>query len=602
MRFVPLVLTVAALFAGVAAASPEAIASQAGRAASRTPEEILSSMTPEEKAGQTIIGFFNGDAMSGALRAALTELHLGGVILYSSSGNVSSAGQVATLVTDIQNVAAGGVPPFVAIDQEGGIVARITKGVTVWPGNMALGAAGDSRLAADQARIMARELRILGITWDYAPVADVNSNPDNPVIGVRSFGSDAGEVARFVAAMLPPFAREGVLACAKHFPGHGDVDVDSHLGLPRIDHDRARLESVELVPFRRAAALGVPSVMTAHMIVPALGATDVPATMSAQTLSFLRNDIGFGGLIVTDSLGMGAVDKQWGSVEAGVMALIAGADVLIYGADKGHTPEDQWKAHAAILEALRSGRLPQSRLDDAVLRILRAKETCGILDDPMPKLDRFDELASDANLAVACAIAEASVTLVRNDRELVPLAPLAAGSAAIPLVWQAERKDYAAPLLDAVPGLTLVELPKTPTSDDIDRVADAVGDAPVVVAGTYSLSAGSAWAEALRRIGPERLVLVALRTPYDLRALPAAATFLATYGDTEPSMTALGKVLRGVVAPKGRLPVDIPGLYPLGWGIRSLPSKGVGCSLGPGAALLALPVAAATLVRPFLSR
>ena len=330
--------------------------------------------------------------------------------------------------------------------------------------------------------------------------------------------------------------------------------------------------------------------MTAHIIVPALGATDVPATMSAQTLSFLRNDIGFGGLVVTDSLGMGAVDKQWGSVEAGVMALIAGADVLIYGADKGHTPADQWKAHAAILDALRSGRLPQSRLDAAVLRILKAKATCGILDDPTPRPDRFGELASDANLAVARAIAEASVTLVRNDRGLVPFAP---AGAAIPLVWQAERKDYAAPLLDAVPGLTLVELPKTPTSDDIDRVVAAVRDAPVVVAGTYSLSAGSPWAEALRRIGPERLVLVALRTPYDLRALPSAGTFLATYGDTEPSMTALGKVLRGVNAPKGRLPVDIPGLYPRGWGIRSLPSKGVGCSLGPGSALLILPAVVA---------
>ncbi len=602
MRFVPNILAVAAFFVCVAAASPEALASPAGRAASRTPEEILSGMTPEEKAGQTIVGFFNGDAMSGALRAALTELHLGGVILYSSSGNISSVGQVATLVTDIQNAVSGRVPPFVAIDQEGGIVARITKGVTVWPGNMALGAAGDARLAADQARIMARELRILGITWDYAPVADVNSNPDNPVIGVRSFGSDAGEVARFVAAMLPPFAREGVLSCAKHFPGHGDVDVDSHLGLPRIDHDRARLESVELVPFRRAAEQGVPAVMTAHMIVPALGAKDVPATMSAQTLSFLRNDIGFGGLIVTDSLGMGAVDKQWGSVEAGVIALIAGADVLIYGADKGHTPEDQWKAHAAILEALRSGRLPQSRLDDAVLRILKAKAASGILDAPMPRPDRFEELAAAANLAVARAIAESSVTLVRNDRSLVPLAPLAAGGAAIPLVWQAERKDYATPLLQAVPGLTLVELPKTPTSDDVDRIVAAVRDAPVVVAGTYSLSAGSAWTEALRRIGPERLVLVALRTPYDLRALPATGTFLATYGDTEPSMTALGKILRGVNVPKGRLPVDIPGLYPRGWGIRSFRGASSGCALGPGLGLLALPVAAATLAGPFLSR
>ena len=142
MRFVPNILVVAAFVACVAAASPEALASQPGKAAKRTPEEILSGMTPEEKAGQTIVGFFNGDAMSGDLRAALTELHLGGVILYSAPGNISSVGQVATLVTDIQNVAAGGVPPFVAIDQEGGIVARITKGVTVWPGNMALGAAG----------------------------------------------------------------------------------------------------------------------------------------------------------------------------------------------------------------------------------------------------------------------------------------------------------------------------------------------------------------------------------------------------------------------------------------------------------------------------
>ncbi len=563
--------------------------------ASRDPEEILAGMTPEQKAGQVIVGFFNGDAMSADLRSALTNLHPGGVILYSSAGNISSVGQVATLVADIQNVMKNDVPPFVAIDQEGGIVARITKGVTVWPGNMALGATGDSRLAAEQARILARELRILGITWDYTPDADVNSNPDNPVIGVRSFGSDAGDVARFVAATLPPFADEGVLSCAKHFPGHGDVDIDSHLGLPRIDHDLARLEAVELVPFRRAAALGVPSVMTAHMIVPALGATDVPATMSAKALSFLRGEIGFGGLIVTDSLGMGAVDKQWGSVEAGVMALVAGADVLVYGADRGHTPVDQWKVHAAILEALWSGRLPSSRLDDAVSRILRAKAKAGILDDPMPRPDRFRELGTEENLAVARRIAESSVTLVRNDRSLVPLS--LGNDASIPLVWQAERAEYAAPLLQTAPGLTLVGLPKAPTSDDIDRVVSAVKDAPVVVAGTYSLAPESPWAEALRRIGPERTVLVALRTPYDLRALPAASAFVATYGDTAPSLTALGRILRGTHLPKGLLPVDIPGLYPRGWGIRTLPgTSSPGCSAGPGIGLLALPAVAASLV------
>ena len=297
-------------------------------------DELMQEMTLEEKIGQLIIAYFNGPECGADLAEELRELHLGGVILFNTAGNIENPAQVAALTADLQNTAleSGGIPLFIAADQEGGIVARFREGVTVFPGNMALGAAGSEDLARLNASVLARELRIMGINLNFAPVVDVNNNPDNPVIGVRSFGSDPAAVARLGAAMVDPYREAGVLATAKHFPGHGDTAVDSHYGLPYIDHDRARLSSVELPPFQAMVDAGVPAVMVAHILMPGLtGSAELPTSLSPQAISHLRDEMGFEGLIMSDSMSMGAITENWGLEEACVKAFQAGIDMIVFG-------------------------------------------------------------------------------------------------------------------------------------------------------------------------------------------------------------------------------------------------------------------------------
>jgi len=552
-------------------------------AAGNRVEDLLVSMTVEEKVGQMMIGFFRGNSLSPELARRLETVRLGGVILYSVSGNVESTSQVAGLVRGIQTCAksAGVLPLFVAIDQEGGLISRLTSGVTVFPGNMALGATGETSLAATQARLQARELRILGITWNYAPVTDVNSNPANPIIGIRSFGSDPGLVADMGTAMIVPYAGECVLCTAKHFPGHGDTDTDSHLGLPVLRKDREALEKVELAPFRAMIGQGVPAIMTAHVEVPALepdGAAR-PATLSSAILQdLLRQEMGFEGLLVTDSMGMGAIDQHWGMEEASVLAVLAGADMLIFGADKGHEPEEQDGVFAFLVEAVRSGRIPESRIDGAVARILRAKEALGILDDPWPREGDLDRLAAPESLAVAEEIAERSVTLVRNPNRRgsggcavsggakASVLPLAGEK--IPLVWPKEYESALAPLLLECPGFVPMLLPLDPASEDMEEACAALEERETVFAGSYDLHRNAGWKALLRRLGEERLVLLSVRSPYDLLHVEDVCGYLVTYGDRPASMKALGRILSGVSSPKGHLPVELPGFYPRGWGLE----------------------------------
>jgi beta-N-acetylhexosaminidase len=545
-------------------------------------EDLLVSMTVEEKVGQMMIGFFRGNSLSPELARRLETVRLGGVILYNISGNVESPSQVAGLVREIQTCAksADVLPLFIAIDQEGGLVSRLTSGVTIFPGNMALGAMGETSLAAAQARVQARELRILGITWNYAPVTDVNSNPANPIIGIRSFGSDPALVATMGTAMIAPYAEEGVLCTAKHFPGHGDTDTDSHLGLPVLRKNREELEKVELVPFRAMIGQGVPAIMTAHVEVPALepdGAAR-PATLSSAILQdLLRQEMGFEGLLVTDSMGMGAIDQHWGMEEASVLAVLAGADMLIFGADKGHEPEEQDGVFAFLVEAVRSGRIPESRIDEAVSRILRVKEALGILDDPWPREDDLDRLAAPESLVVAEKIAEGSVTLVRNpNRGGLGGCALSGGATAvlplvgekIPLLWPKEYESALLPLLQECPGFVPMLLPLDPASEDVEEACAALAEQETVFAGSYDLHRNAGWKALLRRLGEERLVLFAVRSPYDLLHVEDVRGYLVTYGDRPPSMKALGRILSGASSPKGHLPVELPGLYPRGWGLE----------------------------------
>ena len=320
------------------------------------------------RVGQLLIAGFNGHTLPTELRALAKEFSLGGVILFAR--NIAEPEQVAELCYEAARLAPD-VPLWVSVDQEGGRVARLKAPFTEWPPMATLGRSGDVRLAERFAKALAAELRAVGITLDYAPVVDVHTNPNNPVIGDRALSDDANRVAELGAAIVRALQAEGVAACAKHFPGHGDTSADSHLELPLVEHPMERLRDVELVPFRSVIAADVASIMTAHVFLPAVD-EERPATMSKRIVTgILREDLGFGGLILSDDLEMKAVSQDCAVPEAAVLALDAGCDsLLICGGNHD--------LHAAALEsivhAVEEERLRVSRVDDAFRRQQRAKE------------------------------------------------------------------------------------------------------------------------------------------------------------------------------------------------------------------------------------
>lgn len=335
-------------------------------------------MTIQDKIGQMLLfgwqGATPGESQSvNSQAAALVEdLRVGGVILMGR--NISPPETLRQTLGELQQRASGhGLPPlFVATDQEGGRVSRLgpphyRREPTAWE----IGKTGDPQRARDSAAAIGRELQSVGINWDFAPVLDVNNNPRNPIIGDRSYGDDPDRVAEMGAAAVRGFQEDaGILACGKHFPGHGDTDTDSHLALPRIPHDRARLDAVELKPFRAAMDAGLAAIMTTHILFPALDAA-LPATLSPAILTgLLRREIGFDGLIITDCLEMKGVADGWGSAEAAVLAAVAGADVLLCC----HTWETQREIRDALVNAVHSGRLSEARVDESLARIRAAKE------------------------------------------------------------------------------------------------------------------------------------------------------------------------------------------------------------------------------------
>ena len=334
-------------------------------------------MTLHQKIGQMLLFGWTGDTPEesrtvGPHAAALVdEFAIGGVVLMGR--NVGTPTQTRDTIGALQARAeASGLPPlFVAVDQEGGRVQRL--GPPLYPARPAarsVGDTGDPAQARASARRIGEELREIGFNWDFAPVLDVNNNPKNPVIGDRAYGSDAALVAAMGAAAVRGFQEDaGILACGKHFPGHGDTDTDSHHALPRIGHDRVRLEAVEMVPFRAAIEAGLAAVMTSHILFLALDPA-LPATLSPAILTgLLRGELGFEGLIITDDLEMKGVADGWGAAEAAVLAVAAGADVLLCC----HTEETQREIQQALVQAVATGRLSEARVDESVARIAAAK-------------------------------------------------------------------------------------------------------------------------------------------------------------------------------------------------------------------------------------
>ena len=504
-------------------------------------------MTFRDAAGQHFVVDIPGPEITPGVERLVREGRIGGVILFAK--NIRSLPQVRGLTADLQRLAsAAGLPPLlISIDQEGGMVNRLTEDVTVFPGPMGLAAAGRTEDAAAAGRMTALELRALGITVNHAPVLDVNTETANPIIGVRAFSDDPEMVARLGAAYVAAAREAGILATPKHFPGHGATAVDSHLDLPRVDKDAARLRREDVAPFAASVASGADGLLTAHVVYPGLD-PDHPATLSpAIVTGLLREELGFTGVAFTDSMDMKAISARWGRGPAAVAALAAGVDIIMAcGAEAA-----QWESITAVQAAAQNGGLEVAALERSGARIAGIK-TRYARDAvaPVP----FEKAAHEAS---ARQIADRAVTLVRNDAQAIPVragrtAVLHAGSDA----WVTAPARLGAELAALISGVT--------SAAAASEVSGHPWDSVVVVSLSWRSYEATATVLALHREFGDRLIVVGAGNPYELLRFPHVPTYLAAYGPDLPSMRAAAKVLAGRLEPRGRLPVALPPLYPRG--------------------------------------
>jgi beta-N-acetylhexosaminidase len=512
-------------------------------------------MSLEQKIGQTMLIGFDGFSVSADLRRVLVDCHIGGVILFAR--NIESPAQVARLTNELQSIAreSGNPGLFIAIDQEGGRVARLTAetGFTEFPGAMALAATGDTQNAYRAAKAMAAEMRAVGINIDFAPDLDVNNNPVNPVIGIRSFSSDPQKVVAYGLAFARGLQENGVLAFGKHFPGHGDTGVDSHIDLPVVPHDRARLNRIELVPFRAAIAANIAGIMSAHVTFPAIDPTPgLAATLSRPVLTgLLREELGFKGLIVTDSLEMGALAANGYPPQVGAaLALAAGADLLLFNRD--HAMHRQ--AYTNLLQAVTDGKVSQAQLDASVLRILQAKQRLGILQPPQVEVEKAAaSIQTPEYLALSRELAQKALTLLRDPHSLLPLD----SSKPLLIIEPAALRGMTSKL-----GLagTIIEIDAQPSGAQIDNVIQAAPDGRLILMGVNDLAANTKQLKLVRDLvaAGNPVIVIAYRNPFDAMLLPDSVSVLVTYGFNWPMYEALTNVLTGQAKPLGSLPVEFP--------------------------------------------
>jgi len=473
-------------------------------------------------------------------------------------------------------------PLMVGADFERGASMRVDE-TTVFPHAMAFDATGDPAFSRFEGEVTAREARALGVQWVYYPVADVNNNPDNPIINIRSFGENPQDVAAQVKAFIEGAhsdKKNYILATAKHFPGHGDTATDTHLNLASIPADRARLDSLELVPFKAAIAAGVDSIMTAHIAVPALAPPDLPATLSPAILTgLLRKDLDFKGLIVTDALDMGGIAKGYSSGEAAVRALEAGADALLM-------PSDPDAAIRAVVSAVETGRISRQRLQESVVRILVAKEKVGLDRKRFADLEGIGDVVDDPEVSLkAQEIANRAVTLVRNTGNLVPLAaPERSCFVVMPesrysnsgQVFTSEVHERAARAAVATidPSMSRPDVEAAINGlSSCDSYAVAAFASVAAYRGTVGLTGELPHAIEMLAATGKPVALIALGNPYLLRSFPNVAAYLATFSTVPPSETAAVKALWGEIAISGHLPVTIPGEAKYGEGIQVRPTR-----------------------------
>ena len=572
--------------AGVSALAPGAALSPAQRA---WVDRTLASLSLRERAGQMVMVWVLGDYTNAddstfaEVRRWIVNDGIGGV-----SMSLGTPIEVAAKLEAFQKLAR--VPLLASSDLEpalgrleGAVFSHYlmeSGGATVFPTAMAIAATGRDQDAYDVGQIIGREARAVGIHVNFAPTVDVNNNPQNPVINTRSFGEDAARVARLSALFVQGSQAAGTMATAKHFPGHGDTDVDSHAGLPVVSADWARFRQVELVPFRAAIDAGAALVMSAHIALPALeGDSTTPATLAPRIMTgLLRDSLGFRGVAITDALTMDGVGKGYGVAESTVLAIKAGADILL-------KPSDPTGAIDAIVAAVERGDLSRERIDASVRRVLELKARAGVAFNRFVSLDSLRRIVgAPAHRAAAHDIARRAVTLLRDRGALVP----SAGKRTLLIQYMPETelragRAFAASLRSGNPSLRVVKLSPSTAASQLDALAPAIAGAERVVLAAYvrriegegrpAIPAHIAeWMAGVARADSaaagQRLVFVAFGNPYLLRQLPAVGSYLVTYGVGDALERAAADAIGGRARITGTTPVSLPGFFSRGDGIQ----------------------------------
>ncbi len=526
-------------------------------------DALTARMSLEQKIGQLLLVFVSGRELSPSLQRSIDEYHAGGIVLFQD--NISDSLQTVTLINAAQTAAISanvGIPLFVAVDQEGGTISRMPQTAPVFPSQMALAATGDLDMAELMARSHAAQLKALGFNMNLAPVLDVNDNPDNPIIGTRSFGSNPQWAAQLGGRMVKAYKDSNIVAVVKHFPGHGNAAVDSHDALPIVRKSAEDIDAVELAPFKQMVWTGdADAIMTAHIAFPALDDSGLPATLSSKILGgVLRDRLGFRGLIMSDSMSMDAIDRKYTNAQAIVMAFRAGIDLLATGSDIGRFTPAARPEYQTLLKAIREEPALQQRLNESVRRILLTKARYGLLDwTPTDGAAADAALAAPAQLTAARAIAAKSVTLVRDLDGQLPVKD----DDSVLLIAPRERDAISfydsTVLVDALrachPKLEVALVDFRPSGREIRDAAARAQKANKTIVAVFNARFYTQQAALIRAIN--RPIVAALRNPYDAFVATNAPAFVATFSDVPVSLEALANVLCGKAQAVGRMPVDL---------------------------------------------
>lgn len=522
------------------------------------------SLSPEEQIGYKLMLAFAGLVVPDDVLAWLAERRVGGFTLFRAD-NYDHPAQVRALTDALQGAArnSGQLPLLIAVDQEGGQLTTMGPGTTQFAGNMALGATRDAELARRVGVAIGREMAALGANINYAPIGDLNTNPGNPSLGIRAFSDKPHIAAPLAAAMVDGLQSAGVAATLKHFPGKGQATVDSHYRMPLINHSRERLEQMELPPFQAGIEAGAKLIMTGHFAIPSLmgGKTDLPATLSRDVMhDFVRDELGFDGVVITDALDMGAITQGAGQLIDVIAAVRAGVDLMLLTKSE----EVQERLYSGLVLAYSRGLIGDSHLNTSVDRIVALKRWVAAQEQPL-----LDVVNCQEHRALERELAERSITLVRDDANLLPLRLGDETRIAVVMpqprnLTPADTSETIAPALaEAVrryhPHVDEFITSHPPTAEEISALRDTIAGYDLLILGTINGSMDAMQAELAQTLLATEVpaITVALRTPYDLTAYPQAQTYLCTYSIQPVSLVALADALFGQLTCTGQLPVDV---------------------------------------------